>query len=213
MNTNFRRATVGMLAGFSALLIASGLLNLSFPRVFWGLVFACGAYRYAIKAKPLNKYLWLVIATGAIYSGNISGGKPITDALVIAGATGLLATCLVAIYDYIGKPLWRRFGPTPPVTGLGKPRDGKPLIIKAAAAGDEVTLLDLIEMNTDVNTVDEIGATPLMYAARNNQIGCLKLLLEAGADRSIKTKKGYTALWFAENNSHADAVDFLRSRG
>lgn len=85
-----------------------------------------------------------------------------------------------------------------------------PLYLTAAANGDAETLRKLIAENTAVNASDKIGATPLMYAARNNQIECMKILLEAGADRSLQTKKGYTALWFAENNHHEDAASLLR---
>ena len=38
------------------------------------------------------------------------------------------------------------------------------------------------------------GSTALIWAAANGQEGCVRLLVEAGADRSIKNKNGSTAL-------------------
>lgn len=54
------------------------------------------------------------------------------------------------------------------------------------------------------------GKTPLMYAAKYNQLEMLKSLLNAGADRSIE-KKGSTALDYAKKYKHQDIIHFLMS--
>lgn len=203
-------AGIGFASIFAVLLIVSGLKQQSFAPAFWGVVIVAGLYRHITKAKPLNKYVWLLVIAAAVFSSNLQQGKPSFEAFVIASAVGLLMVCLVAIFDFIGKPLWRRFGPTPKGPQTDALPDRKPLLITAAANGDAGTLHDLIAGNSDVNAVDAIGATALMYAARNNQIECMKVLLDAGADPFLKTKKGYTALWFAENNAHVDAASMLR---
>ena len=49
--------------------------------------------------------------------------------------------------------------------------------------------------------VTQYGETALIYAAENCHEGCVRLLVEAGADRSIKDKGGKTALDHAETEA------------
>jgi thiol-disulfide isomerase/thioredoxin len=51
----------------------------------------------------------------------------------------------------------------------------------------------LLKAGADVNSLDEDGCTPLMWAAHNNHEENIKLLLEAGADPAIKDKAGRRA--------------------
>lgn len=203
---------IGLASVFAVSLIVSGIQQQYFPSAFWGVMIVAGLYRYITKAKPLNKYVWVFVMTAALFSANLQRQSPI-GALIIAGASGLILVTLLAIFDFIGKPLWKRFGPAPKMNEASAPSYIKPLLITAAANGDAGTVHDLITEKIDVNVVDRIGATALMYAARNNQIDCMKVLLEAGADPALKTNKGYTALWFAENNAHVDAANLLRLQG
>lgn len=211
MNKYLRQASIGLACIFAVVLIVSGLKQKSFPSVFWGVIVVVGLYRHITMAKPLNKYLFLIVCTGALISSNLMQGSPSLDASVIGGASGLLIIGLVVIFDFIVKPLWTRFGPAAKVHQANEKSNKNHLFINAAANGDVGTLHDLIKENLDVNAVDGIGATALMYAARNNQIECIKTLLDAGANPSLKTNKGHTAMWFAENNSHAASVLLLKN--
>lgn len=53
--------------------------------------------------------------------------------------------------------------------------------------------------------------TPLMYAARYNNVKLLKLLISNGADTTLKSKIGYTALGYAKLSKASEAVAFLQS--
>lgn len=57
----------------------------------------------------------------------------------------------------------------------------------------------LLLHGADVDALDEHGQTALMIAAQHGEFECVRLLLEAGADRALKDKRGKTAL------DHADA--------
>jgi ankyrin repeat protein len=63
----------------------------------------------------------------------------------------------------------------------------------AAAAGDEAILRILIAHHADINAPSPNRMTPLMIAAREGQQGAVRLLLEAGADTSLRTGDGKTA--------------------
>ena len=53
----------------------------------------------------------------------------------------------------------------------------------------------LINRGADVNAKDShYGRTPLIWAARNLQLGLVKTLLDKGADRALQDKEGQTAL-------------------
>ena len=202
---------VGLACIFAVLLIVSGLKQKSFSPVFWGVMIVAGLYRQTTMAKPLNKYLFIIVCTGAILSLNLTRGESFFDASVIAGACGLLLGSLAVIFHFILKPLWIRFGPEPKVNIANDKSNKNHLLINAAANGDVGSLHDLILENLDVNGADGIGATALMYAARNNQIECIKVLLNAGANPLLKTNKGHTAIWFAENNSHSESALLLKN--
>nr|MBO6295302.1 ankyrin repeat domain-containing protein [Schwartzia sp. (in: firmicutes)] len=62
---------------------------------------------------------------------------------------------------------------------------------------------------TTLNAADKNGLTALMYAARDCDVesGMVKVLLDAGADLSVKTKSGVTALDLALANSDAKYFD------
>jgi len=68
--------------------------------------------------------------------------------------------------------------------------------------------------NTEnVNAIDEKGYTALMYACANGNLEIVELLLEYGADSSITTSKGNTALYFAERKQYWKIIDLLRING
>ncbi len=74
--------------------------------------------------------------------------------------------------------------------------------------GDFETVKKLIDMGEDINKKSN-GLTPLMYAARYNRVDILELLIAKGAKLKVKdSKRGYTALKFAElsNAKQAKAI-------
>lgn len=57
------------------------------------------------------------------------------------------------------------------------------------------------------------GSTALIYAARNNQMEPVKALLTAGANITIKTDKGDTALQIAQRFGHQEIAGVLALSG
>jgi len=80
----------------------------------------------------------------------------------------------------------------------------------AIVKGDFETVKKLIDMGADVNAKSN-GLTPLMYAAKYNRIEILNLLIEKGVNLKAKdSKKGYTALKFAELSNATEAKKILK---
>ena len=87
---------------------------------------------------------------------------------------------------------------------------GTPLCM-AISKGDVAVVKKFIEYGANVNEVAN-GMTPLMYAARYNNVEILTLLVEKGANLKAKDEKGYTALKHAEISGAKDAVAFLEEK-
>jgi len=66
----------------------------------------------------------------------------------------------------------------------------------------------MIEAGADVNK-KSVGMTPLMYAARQNRVEIVKLLIANGADLKAKSKRGYSALKYAEISKAHDAFQII----
>ena len=49
-----------------------------------------------------------------------------------------------------------------------------------------------------MNKKNNVGTTPLMEAAIRGETECAKLLIDAGADLSLRDNKGFTALELAK---------------
>ena len=55
--------------------------------------------------------------------------------------------------------------------------------------------------------------TALIWASWQNRLEIARLLIEAGADVSIKNKRGRNALWHANRRRHTDIVNLLKANG
>ncbi len=87
---------------------------------------------------------------------------------------------------------------------------GSPLCM-AICKGDVAVVKKFIEYGANVNEVSN-GMTPLMFAARYNNVEILTLLVEKGANLKVKDEKGYTALKHAEISGAKEAVAFLEEK-
>ncbi len=65
----------------------------------------------------------------------------------------------------------------------------------------------------DINKQDNYGYTALIYAAINNNIEIVKLLLNAGADIDKQNNNGDTALILAAYNNNREIVEILLDYG
>ena len=70
---------------------------------------------------------------------------------------------------------------------------------------------------SEVDARDTYGWTALMYASENGHMEIVKLLLEKGADISIRSRKGYrkgyTALLIAAEKGNANIIEILLNAG
>ncbi|GAB1290581.1 Cortactin-binding protein 2 [Apodemus speciosus] len=57
------------------------------------------------------------------------------------------------------------------------------------------------------------GQTPLYLACKNGNKECIKLLLEAGTDRSMKTRDGWTPIHAAVDSGNVDSLKLLMYHG
>ncbi len=84
--------------------------------------------------------------------------------------------------------------------------------LAAAAAGNEPSVLHMLDNGIDANTkVPPFDATALHNAAANNQVKIIEILLAAGADANIKDKRGYSALDWARYHDKTDAFARLKA--
>jgi ankyrin repeat protein len=93
-------------------------------------------------------------------------------------------------------------------------REGATPLWLAAENGSLRMIGKLLEAGADPNGRTPNGETPLMMAARNGNVAALELLLDHKADPALKEKlRGTTALMWAVEQSHAEAVKTLVERG
>lgn len=86
-------------------------------------------------------------------------------------------------------------------------------IIDAARGTDAESLLEHIMDGEDVNLRDKYGYTPLMFAAKDNSLEMIDILLEHGADLHAENKFGDTALHIAASSAQPKAVQKLIDLG
>ena len=82
----------------------------------------------------------------------------------------------------------------------------------AVAQNDYYTVKRFIELGADIEVKEKtIGRTPLMYAARYNNVKLLKLLVDNDASLEEKSKLDMKALDYAKLSNATDAVAFLET--
>lgn len=80
----------------------------------------------------------------------------------------------------------------------------------AAFQGDEKCVGILLDNGAKVNGTDVNGATALMYAVQFGRKGAVKLLIARKADPSIKDKRGFDALYLAQQLEDPEILETLK---
>jgi ankyrin repeat protein len=85
---------------------------------------------------------------------------------------------------------------------------GATLLHSAAAQGDRPAMKSFF--NTfPVDCVDKVGRTPLLYAAINNKVKAVELLIKQGCDLTLTDNTGRSGLFFAAYYGHNDVLKVL----
>ncbi|MDY7547836.1 ankyrin repeat domain-containing protein [Glaciimonas sp. CA11.2] len=82
----------------------------------------------------------------------------------------------------------------------------------AATIGNDEIVQLLLDASAYIDAGSPNQTTPLMMAAREGKILTVKLLLDSGADETLKNDVGMNAIDFAKKFDHQDIVDGLMSR-
>ena len=114
--------------------------------------------------------------------------------LMLAALKGLTEVCkqLIDVEADINKPGWA------------------PLHY-ASTHGHIDIMYMLLEHSAYIDAASPNGSTPLMMASQYGTPQAVKLLLESGADPSIKNALGLTALDFAVGGNKPDSADIIRA--
>jgi len=81
----------------------------------------------------------------------------------------------------------------------------------AASSGNCDIIKLLLDKSAYIDAESPNKTTPIMMAARGGQMAAVKLLMEAGADISIKNDQGMSAADFAVTHEFNDVADLLKS--
>lgn len=89
---------------------------------------------------------------------------------------------------------------------------GKIGLMFAAENGHEHTVKLLLELNSNINTVDQAGMTALLYATQAQHPKAVSLLLEKGAAPRAAENSGWTALHLAAKNGDTEVLEMLLAK-
>ena len=89
----------------------------------------------------------------------------------------------------------------------------RPALITAAMNCDEKLAAKLLRQGKNINHVDTGGQTALIWAAKRNCPGVVRILLDRGADPKKTSKNGFTAYRWAEWYKNDAAKHILKKAG
>ncbi|KAI8898919.1 ankyrin repeat-containing domain protein [Globomyces pollinis-pini] len=89
--------------------------------------------------------------------------------------------------------------------------NGHSCLFMASANGHNDVLKYLFKyiLPTDINVQNAEGSTPLHWAALNGHLETVKLLLDFGANATIRNQVGISPATLAEQNNHLECVKVL----
>jgi len=150
----------------------------------------------AIKEKKKSKTAFIVV---------IALGYALIQAFVASQykyQVSLIYLALIAVALVIKKMTGKK-----DVIEVGK--DGFTELMKCCVNGNLKRAEEILNYSKELNAVDDKGTTALMYAIANKHNELAKLLIERGADTSIKTNSGKSAMYFAEKFNNKEMMSLL----
>ena len=84
-------------------------------------------------------------------------------------------------------------------------------LINAAGFGDNALVEKLLSEGANINSMDQVGMTPIAKASAKGQRTTVLILLRKGADKQIRDKAGKAALDHASENGHESIANILRN--
>jgi ankyrin repeat protein len=82
----------------------------------------------------------------------------------------------------------------------------------AAVGGSKEIVLRLLEESAYIDAASPNGTTPLMMAARHEKPDIVRLLVEEGADPSLRNERGWSAADYLEQRGDAKTAAWMRER-
>lgn len=96
--------------------------------------------------------------------------------------------------------------------GVEVNRPGWSALHYAAASGNDAIVRILLDRSAVLDALSPNRTTPVMMAAREGRGMTVNLLMDAGADASLKNENGLNAIDFANRHNHKDIADGLTDR-
>lgn len=124
---------------------------------------------------------------------------PIKKQTQAVGLVGVFAAMIFRMY------VWCR--------GSKKPTPKASNALSLAVQDNNIEDLKRLLDTVDINTRDSKGRTALHWAVKHQRVDMVKLLLDKGADLSIKDRDGYTPLGITNNNLLASSITSAKGIG
>lgn len=155
------------------------------------------ALHYAVKEK--NEAMTSLL----LEYGASTGFMPIWTANTIPGNSRVMGLLLGKLLEIDGDKNWR------------KRAGGPPALTWAGYFGNNDIIKFMLSHGFDINSrnIRRSSKTALHFAAQRGQEATVRMLLDLGADPTMKDEKGRTPLMRAAKNSHENVVKLLQDRG
>ncbi|MDD5456118.1 MAG: ankyrin repeat domain-containing protein [Candidatus Margulisbacteria bacterium] len=131
--------------------------------------------------------------------------KPDLDIKAKDGSTALMSALKDYKYDMALKLI--EAGANPDT--LLDEQDDTPLIYIAWNFRRPYLIEALINAGANINAANKRGITPLIAAVRNNDFESVKLLVEAGAEKSLRDNEDMTAWYWARHHGNEEMMVYL----
>ena len=145
-------------------------------------------------------FLVVLLALGANMPGTVAENLNISTVPLILAMAVMIGVSLI---NYVVDLL---------PTGLEKEKsaEGIKVLFYAIEKSNLVYAQKILSQNFDPNVIADNGYTPLMYAAARGDVKMVELLLRNGANVSIMSKDGDTALELALRSGSQECTDILK---